>query len=239
VQAGAAPQQQRGHVGAAQRRRQQRRRRRRAAAMFCAISGNVPEEPVVSKKSGHVFERRLIDKYVAETGRCPVTQSELSADDLLPLASNKTVKPRTAPATSVPGLLGLFHDEWDALMLETHALRQALHTSRQELSHALYQHDAACRVIARLMRERDEARGALDNMRCVRLRGPCMGAARKGALRGRGRGVRGGGPLLSTAPAVGVARGAPFRRAGPRPLTSLPPGARGRPALQGDAALGV
>ncbi|KAI8476157.1 MAG: spliceosome component, nuclear pre-mRNA splicing factor [Monoraphidium minutum] len=133
--------------------------------MFCAISGNVPEEPVVSKKTGHLFERRLVEKYVAETGKCPVTQGELAADDLLPLAASKTAKPRVAPAASIPGMLGLFHDEWDALMLETHALRQALHTSRQELSHALYQHDAACRVIARLMRERDEARGALDSMR--------------------------------------------------------------------------
>lgn len=134
--------------------------------MFCAISGTVPEEPVVSKKTGHVFERRLIEKYVQETGKCPVTQGDLSLDDLLPLATNKTIKPRATPATSIPGLLGLFHDEWDALMLETHTLRQSLHTSRQELSHALYQHDAACRVIARLMRERDEARSALDSMRC-------------------------------------------------------------------------
>ena len=133
--------------------------------MFCSISGSVPEQPVVSTKSGHLFEKRLVEKYVKETGKCPVTNESLSLDDLMPLKANKTVKPRPAPATSIPGLLGLFHDEWDTLMLETHTLRQNLHNVRQELSHSLYQHDAATRVIARLIRERDEARSALQNVR--------------------------------------------------------------------------
>ncbi|KAJ9513170.1 hypothetical protein QJQ45_029340 [Haematococcus lacustris] len=135
--------------------------------MLCSISGNVPEQPVVSAKSGHLFERKLIEKYVRETSKCPITSESLTLDDLLPLKTSKTAKPRTAPATSIPGLLGLFHDEWDALMLETHTLRQSLNTCRQELSHALYQHDAACRVIARLIKERDEARAGLEDARSM------------------------------------------------------------------------
>jgi len=57
-------------------------------------------------------------------------------------------------------MLSLLQNEWDGLMLELHSLKTQLETTRQELGHALYQHDAACRVIARLIKERDDARYA-------------------------------------------------------------------------------
>ena len=61
----------------------------------------------------------------------------------------------------------MFQEEWDALALETYTLRQNLAQTRQDLSNALYQHDAAVRVIARLTRERDEARKALSEVQVI------------------------------------------------------------------------
>ncbi|KAJ3294083.1 hypothetical protein HK104_003935 [Borealophlyctis nickersoniae] len=137
--------------------------------MFCSLSGEPPETPVVSKKSGQLFEKRLILKYIADNGRDPVTGEELSADDLVEVkffytAANKIVKPRPPAASSVPNLLMSLQNEWDAVVLETYTLKQQYQAVRQELSRALYETDAAKRVIARLVRERDEARTALANV---------------------------------------------------------------------------
>jgi pre-mRNA-processing factor 19 len=72
----------------------------------------------------------------------------------------QVIKPRSNAATSIPGLLSMFHNEWDALMLETATLRESLDARNRELATSLYQYDAACRVIARVSAERDEARAA-------------------------------------------------------------------------------
>lgn len=54
------------------------------------VSGEVPQEPVVSRTSGHLYEKRLIEKYLKETGKCPVTGKEMSEDDILPIQGLNT-----------------------------------------------------------------------------------------------------------------------------------------------------
>ncbi|APA10799.1 hypothetical protein SS1G_03564 [Sclerotinia sclerotiorum 1980 UF-70] len=132
--------------------------------MLCSISGEAPLQPVASSKSGNIFEKRLIESYIAENHKDPVTGEDLEIADLIDLKSAKIVTPRPPTLTSIPSLLSTFQNEWDALALESFTIRQQLHQTRQELSTALYQHDAAVRVIARLTKERDEARDALSKV---------------------------------------------------------------------------
>lgn len=132
--------------------------------MLCSISGEIPQQPVASPKSGNVYEKRLITAYIAEHHKDPVTGEDLEVEELIDLKTARITAPRPPTFTSIPSLLSTFQNEWDALALETFTLRQTLQQTRQELSTALYQHDAAVRVVARLTKERDQARDALSKL---------------------------------------------------------------------------
>lgn len=91
------------------------------------VCQEVPEEPVLSPVSNHVFEKRLIVKYLQETGTDPINGEPLEEAQLLeikgkPILSAKSVKnihlasplvkPRPPSATSIPAILKLLQDEW-------------------------------------------------------------------------------------------------------------------------------
>jgi len=122
-----------------------------------------------------VFERRLIESYISEHGTDPVTGEVLTVEDLIDLRSARVVKPRPPTLTSIPSLLSVFQQEWDALALESYQLRESIAKLRVELSAALYNNDAAIRVIARLTKERDEARDALGKMSITERRSTTNG----------------------------------------------------------------
>ncbi|GMK58826.1 hypothetical protein CspeluHIS016_0602680 [Cutaneotrichosporon spelunceum] len=142
---------------------------------FCAISGSPPTNPVVSKTSGTVYEKALIERYIEENGTDPISGEALTLDDLVEVkAKPSTLPPRAATQTSIPALLTALQGEYDSIMLESLEIKKAFQAQRAELANALYREDAATRVIARLMAERDEARRALQSIHATIGVGPAV-----------------------------------------------------------------
>jgi pre-mRNA-processing factor 19 len=130
----------------------------------CGLSGCALTDPVVCTKTGHIYEKSVITHHINQTGRCPITNIELSLIDIIPLQVSPISKPKPLSSLSVPGLLQSLQEEWNATVLETHTIKKQNDLLKQELSHALYQFDAACRVIAKLVKEKEELAIALQEL---------------------------------------------------------------------------
>ena len=123
------------------------------SALACSISGAPLVNGVVSAKTGHLFEKSTILHYLGLHGTCPHTGAPLTPADLVELTPTPV---HVLPAhQSIPPLVEKLQGELDALVLETHMLKQSLRERREELATGLYRQDAAIRVIARLTQQRD------------------------------------------------------------------------------------
>ncbi|KAL7293112.1 hypothetical protein TKK_0013265 [Trichogramma kaykai] len=127
----------------------------------CAITNAVPEEPVVSPVSGHIFERSFIEKYIIDNGCDPINGIDLSVDQLIEVKTDACLKPNPPSATSIPNVLKDLQDEYDAVTLASFKIKQQVHASRAELQQSLYQHDSVCRAITKLTKEAASAKEAL------------------------------------------------------------------------------
>ena len=73
---------------------------------FSAVSNEVPEHPCVSPVSNHVYERRLIEKYIAENGTDPINNQPLSEEQLIDIkGACRLASPRGRPCPQ-PGRAG-------------------------------------------------------------------------------------------------------------------------------------
>lgn len=133
-----------------------------SSTLLCALSGQTLQgDDAVVTPSGRICSRSLIlSKMADNNGTDPFTNQPLDESQLIALQGDNVIPPRPS-ATSMPSLLKLLNTEYSNLVLELFDARQLLEETRKELSQALYQNDAALRVIARLAMERDAARQEL------------------------------------------------------------------------------
>ncbi|ANZ77704.1 BA75_04550T0 [Komagataella pastoris] len=133
--------------------------------MFCSLSGKPTTNPVISPKSKRIFDRDTLLGYLKSNNNTdPITEESLTEEELINVETDPIPLVKHTTSTSIPSLLSSLQNEWDALALEVFQLRKQLVTAKEELSVALYHHDAAVRVAAKAIRERDEARKGLQEL---------------------------------------------------------------------------
>ena len=136
----------------------------------CALSGQCPISDPVALPTGQICSKSLLLKKLTETSNsnpfsAPGAGTQLDESQLIELSAlpgDQVVPPVNSSSNSIPSILQTLSSEYDALVLELFDTRKALEETRKELSHALYQNDAAVRVIARVVMERDVARKELQ-----------------------------------------------------------------------------
>ena len=119
----------------------------------CALTGKIPVHPVLSPQ-GIVFEKEDIQQYLVNSNFCPVTGNPLSFENLIDIQINPPNNyPSAVRATTFTDYLNGLTQEWNAAQKELFETRKQLAQCQRELAQALYENEAAKRVIAKLISE--------------------------------------------------------------------------------------
>lgn len=137
-----------------------------SSTLICALSGQTSISDPVALPTGQICSKSLLLKKLIETANTNPFQpdSDLDESQLIELKTTNDILPPRPATNSIPSLLNALSSEYDAIVLELFDTRKALENTRKELSHALYQNDAAVRVIARVCIERDMARKKISKL---------------------------------------------------------------------------
>ena len=119
----------------------------------CALTGKIPRHPVLSPQ-GIIFEKEDIQQYLVNSSFCPVTGNPLTFESLIDIQINPPNNyPSAVRATTFTDYLNGLTQEWNLAQKELYETRKQLAQCQRELAQALYENEAAKRVIARLISE--------------------------------------------------------------------------------------
>ncbi|EAY03011.1 hypothetical protein TVAG_325830 [Trichomonas vaginalis G3] len=122
----------------------------------CALTGEVPKIPVVTPQ-GIVYDKDSIEHQIQISPVCPVTDKSLTLADLIPLKIDMPVnKTQTVRNYSFGDYLLSLQNQWNSKQKELYETRKKLAQCERELAQALYETEAAKRVIARILSNEGE-----------------------------------------------------------------------------------
>ncbi len=146
--------------------------------LVCALSGQSPIPDPVVTPTGQICSKKILLQKLLETNYTNPFTTTSTTSNPMPLdesqlidiqttssnSNNSTTAILPTTSNSIPSILNQLSSEYTSLILELYDTRKALQETRQELSVALYQNDAAIRVIARVVLERDLVKKQLADL---------------------------------------------------------------------------
>ncbi|CAD7935239.1 unnamed protein product [Amoebophrya sp. A25] len=132
-------------------------------SLVCSLTGRIPFEPVVLRPSGYLFEKSVLEERLEANGNtCPI--SGASVESILPVKTDGALSLRTVTAANLPGVLSAMQQTFDDMLTASFNNKRDLDKAKEQLLHALHQHDAATRTIKRILAERDMARATVKTL---------------------------------------------------------------------------
>lgn len=122
----------------------------------CALSGQVPKTAVATPQ-GIIYDKDTIESYIRQNPVCPVTGRPLALADLILIQTNiPETHAQTNRSLSFTDYLFSIQNQWNSMQTELYEMRRKLRACEREKALALYETEAAKRVIARILANEQE-----------------------------------------------------------------------------------
>lgn len=131
----------------------------------CSLSKKEIKIPVISLKTGHVFDKETIEEHIKKTGQCPITGKSLSISDIKNINAIKyidSISNNDLTAPSFTEVISLITSEYNSIEEEIVFKKQELIALEKDLTDYSFRQEAARLVISRLVKEKEDLTDKID-----------------------------------------------------------------------------
>ena len=102
-------------------------------ADICPLTQQSIVSPVVSKITGHIYEKHAIEKHVESTGLCPKTCVPMSKNDLISINKDRL---QVGDSRNLKSCFDFFKNEFDTLSVQNYLLQKQIQEMKIELQNS-------------------------------------------------------------------------------------------------------
>lgn len=123
---------------------------------ICAITNKPITTPMISLKTGHIFEKEEILNKLKISNNCPITGCKLAIEDLKEIKSFQTINPNSTINVPLLDLNNQLKNEFASIENEISIKKIELSNLNKQISENKFKHESGKLVISRILKERED-----------------------------------------------------------------------------------